>query len=337
MISLHRPKLSAPALLCLLACGGGQGSGAIEPGTESQLAIAGSQSLLQKMVLAPSSVVFQGVRRVEAHWEVDGASQDLVYRELVSGDGQGRFAIDPLEVLQPPLSQPETDVFHLLQKTREGFLYRYRDFRVSELGLFLANYRVTDSGAIAQVAGRACAELAIRPRVDSDRVWRVWVDLENGLVLRAREQLADGTLVSLMEFESLALAPDLSQVQFHVSINQEESLREDELVEQVGFPLAKPKLLPAGYQLTDTAAIIDITDNRPWAKLTYGDGLEQVIFLLGGAVGAQGLTGLGADVVQALAVGPWTVLQGQVQGQRVIVMGKVSEQALLDMLESAFF
>ncbi|HVS10109.1 MAG TPA: sigma-E factor regulatory protein RseB domain-containing protein [Planctomycetota bacterium] len=335
MASLHRPKLRL--LLLAVALGCGQGPGAPGPDGGSQLATAGAQSLLQKMVLAPSSVAYQGVRRVEAHWQIASAPQDLAYRELVSGDGQGGFAIDPLEVLQPQLTRPEVDIFQLLQKGREGFLYRYRDFRVSDLGLFLASYSATDSGVISQVAGRSCAQLTIEPRTDSDRLWRAWVDIETGLVLRAREELEDGTLVSLMEFESLSLAPDLSQVQFHVPINEELPLPETELAVKLGFPLAKPKLLPAGYQLTDTASVTDITDHRAWAKLTYGDGLEQVIFLHGGAVGAQGLTGLGADVVQSLAVGPWTVLQGQVQGQRVIAMGKVGEQALLDMVESAFF
>jgi hypothetical protein len=40
------------------------------------------------------------------------------------------------------MSPSKRDLFLLMQKTREGFFYRHRDFRIRDLGRFLDQYNV---------------------------------------------------------------------------------------------------------------------------------------------------------------------------------------------------
>ncbi|MDE0890963.1 MAG: hypothetical protein OSB14_02110, partial [Planctomycetota bacterium] len=102
-----------------------------------------------------------GVRRVEIREGADSPFT-LIYREELSVDEEGRFAIDPVEVVEPQMSPSKRELFLLMQKTREGFFYRYRDFRIRDLARFLEQYTVTESQYPVFVVNRECVELEIR-------------------------------------------------------------------------------------------------------------------------------------------------------------------------------
>ncbi len=305
-----------------------------------------SASLLALMLDAHAKTLYQGVRRYEHHSTVGGLPQHLVYREQVSSDGAGAYAVDPLDLIDPQVSQAQEDLFLLLQHARAGLMFRYRDFRVRDLDAFTANYVAIDSGIQVQVVGRACAELQVQLQQAPDRRWVVHVDLENGLVLRAREEAPDGTLISLSEFESLSLTPDLSSVAFHQSQFGEQSLVPGSLAasQSLGFVPQEPTLLPAGWDRIECAKLVDPTDgNRAWAKFVYSDGVELLFYLQAkrDQPPAQVKTGqpgvpLGPDVVRTLAVGAWKLTQGRVHGRDLVVMGKVAETVLYDLIQSSF-
>jgi hypothetical protein len=75
------------------------------------------------------TVAHGGTRRLEYHYEIAGAPQSLICEERVTADGRGHFAIDPLRVGAPALTDAQREVFDLVQKNREGFFFRFRDFR----------------------------------------------------------------------------------------------------------------------------------------------------------------------------------------------------------------
>ena len=63
--------------------------------------------------------------------EGPGSPLVLTYRENVSVAGDGTFAIDPGEVIEPQMSPETSDLFDLLQKSREAFFHRSK--RVPQL------------------------------------------------------------------------------------------------------------------------------------------------------------------------------------------------------------
>jgi len=301
-----------------------------------------SVSLLHLMVGATKKVEFQGVRRYEAYWNGGSGPQSLVYRETVSADGTGQFAIEPQELIQPALPPAQTAQFLLLQKVREGLSFRYRDFEIRDIDTFAANYTAIFTGQKVTVAGRQAERLMIQRRDPTDRRFVVDVDPDNGLVLRAREELSDGTLVALSEFESLDLSPDLSGVVFHQSVSGEQTLPPGSALtsQNLGFQPSTPRQVPAGWRLIEVAKLVDPIDDRPWAKLVYSDGVELCFFVVAapGQPTFHVQPGPPPDAyhVRSLAIGPWTVLQGEIAGRDVVVMGKQDGQVLADLIRSAF-
>jgi hypothetical protein len=344
-LSLHvlGAALAALPLLGLVACDQGAPTG--ESPTDARGALA-STSLLHLMVGAPQRVEFQGVRRYEARWSDASGPHALVYREEVSSDGRGRFAVDPVELIEPALSPAQEAQFLLLQKLREGLFFRYRDFTIRDVDAFARNYVADFTGQQLPVAGHLAERLQIE--ASSDRVeeagrrYTVDVDPSNGLVLRVREELADGTLVSLSEFESLTYTPDLTGVVFNKTVSGEESLPTGTplTASALGFQPHPPKAVPHGWRLHEVATLTDPTTDLPWVKLVYTDGLE-VLFFAEAGPGQPTFQSPGAAAPQpprlrSLSIGSWTVLQGQIDGRELVVMGRSGEDVLADLVRSAF-
>lgn len=296
-----------------------------------------TQSLMRRICKSPWDVAFQGVRRIEQHWQVDTTSYSLVYREQVSADGNGRFAVDPLELIEPQVSLMEQTIFAQLQKAREGFLYRYRDFHIHDEVRFARYYSAVASGTTTTVAGRDCQELAIQRRTDARIVYELAVDSETGLVLRCRQVLPDGTLIGSMEFESVSYALDPFQIEWHQSANEEEDLaRGARAQQQLGFA----PMLPSGdggsftlLESTKLSSPAPAGGTQTWAKYTLTDGVEVVFFLDGGPDPAS----VDGDVMRlSPSVGPWNHVEGSLHGERLMGMGRVSSDELLDLLDSVF-
>jgi hypothetical protein len=298
-------------------------------------------SLLQRVAAARQTTVFQGVRLVELHFEDDAGPHAVVVRERVSADGRGAFAIEALEVVEPPMTVSQYAVFLSLQSLREGMNWRYRDFSIDGLGLFLQNYTAVDTGNTVQVAGFAACEWRVERSDASGSKYTLRIDPLTGLVLQAREESQEGTLISEMTYESLSFAPDLSGVVWHQSVNQETDLPTVGLLaRQVGFEPRAPRTLPAGFQLLERTRIVDPLDGSLWVKMTYGDGLENLFFLHGGPIVGDngihsGVPEIQADLVEVAAAAPWIVARGNLRGERVLLLGKVTEDQLIAMLRSA--
>jgi hypothetical protein len=319
---------------------------------------AASLPFLEKIPEAPSSVAYSGERHVRLSYVVAGTLKDLEYDETVHSDGHGRFSIVPGKVSAPAMTDDEAAFFAILQERRDGFFYRYRDFRIRDLRAFLRNWSATDQGLRETVAGRECAVLEFRKvRGDGSR-YKAWIDVSTGLVMRAEEFDAQGARVGLVEFREFTLAPDLSTLALHGDRSEPKALDlSTDTTTALGFQVLRPKILPDGYRLERAESVTAEAASNPgagapnetrgeprgerWARIAYGDGVEQIFFLqslspdAAQASTAPGEVDVGSRFVRVFHVGPWTVLQGQFDRTRAIVMGKVDEASLLRMLKSA--
>jgi hypothetical protein len=99
-------------------------------------------SFLARMPEAPFTTALSGVRRASFFWSTSAGESRLVHEERVAADGQGRFLVEPLVVHEPAMTSEQAQLFALLQKNREGFLWRWRDFRIRDLSLFQQNWQL---------------------------------------------------------------------------------------------------------------------------------------------------------------------------------------------------
>ncbi len=369
---VRRPsdRLGAGALTALLLAGLGACTDASgSPEASSSTAIlstsgpvaAAPTQLLGLMQMAATTVTFGGQRRYEAHWTLDGSPQQLIYREDVITDGTGRFSIDTTEVIAPNLSTSQEDLFLLLQKTRQGFFFNHRDFAIRDMALLLQNWVVTDLGTTTFL-GRSCTLLNVQRQQAPASYYELTVDNQNGLVLRAEEREMTGGLLSISEFETLSLMPSLTGVVWHQGVTTE-TVIESSLTQlaELSFIPVQPKLLPPGYELVETAAVVEPGQTGEWARFSYSDGVEELFFLHQGVAAQQGATSAGGptagtgagtgsgsqgagkgpknnqDVVNYTHVGPWTLVFGEIDDEAFLALGKVSREELRDMVESAFF
>lgn len=290
------------------------------------------------------TVAHTGIRRLEFP-RVTGPGRS--FRERITTDGHGRYSIEPVDALEG--SAAEWQTFELMQRAREGFLFRYRDFLVRDPRLFERNWRSIDLGRTALVAGRSCALYRVERVEGAPIVFELSIDAGTGLVLASQERDAGGELVAAMTYESVRLHPELGATVWHVPSNEEralDSVRDDQ-VGEIGVQPLQPRLLPPGYGPLEEATVGDGQGKR-WLKLTYSDGIEPLFFfqaltsdLSEGVRGATPHSGarLGAppspSSVLVFEIGAATAIQGTVGGVELMVIGKTPRAELLDLIESS--
>lgn len=342
-----RLALAIPALALVLtaACQRTSDETSSLPATHADEGAASlSPNLLQRIADAPDGVAYSGRRRVSYFYTLAGTPAPLAYTELVWCDGQGGFAIDP-DLADAPvltsLSAGEQELFEFLQKQREAFFHRHRDFRIRDLAAFTSAYQIADTGADPTVAGLSCDELVVR-RVDPGASWyRLAVEPSTGLVLRSEELGAANQVLARVEFLDLDLSPDLSGVELHAPLPLQPLDLAGDPAAQLGFPPRIPQALPAGFALRAAEMIVDDGTGHRWSRLSYGDGVEQIFFLHtdlgpGAPTSNDPATTLSAKrSVRVFQVGPWSFAQGFLGRQRMTAVGKVAIDDLLLAIDSA--
>jgi hypothetical protein len=341
------PKLvawSQRAFCAVLLAGCGAHADVVAPGSNAANGQA-NRSFLEKIPGAPMTVAYAGSRHVAIHYAQDGVPSLLEYDEDVTSDGRGNFVVVPGQVTAPPMTTEQREFFAILQERRDGFFYRYRDFRIRDWRTFQQNWRVVDTGLQESVAGRSSAVLEVRRLRGALDRYRAWIDPETGLVMRADEFDVNDQLVSRTEFVTFTLTPDLSGVALHGDRNPGKPFDPtSDTTQSLGFRVLVPTILPEGYRLERSESLSvggPGAESSTWARLAFGDGVEQLFFLQTTATAGQSALAASNEVdvgprsVRIFQVGPWTVVQGQFNGVRAIVVGKAELASLLRMLKSA--
>jgi hypothetical protein len=281
-------------------------------------------------------VAHQGTRTLELFGADDSV---LRFREVIATDGAGRYSIRPLGPAGSTVA--DWDSFELTQVAREGFLFRYRDFAVRDAQLFRENWLLERLATDANVAGRTCQLYRAERTRGPAAAYELSVDVATGLILASREYDAEDRLVARMTYDDFQTVFDHDAIVWHVPANDERALEpEDEL------PVAplEPHLLPDGHAEIELATVAEGSGRR-WVKRTYSDGVECAFFFQGlpervleKPTRAQVLDSAAPRAPSALVVfqlGPVTVVQGELDGYDLLVLGKQPEAELLDLLESA--
>jgi hypothetical protein len=333
---------AALALACAAACSRAPAGGgaAVEPSASASNATAIADAhlpLLERIQTAPMRVRHGGTRRLQFYYATAGVDHQLAYTEHVATDGNGHFALDPVAVEAPAMTVPQSQVFELLQKQREGFFFRYRDFGVRQRDLFLANYTVQVLGQTIVVAGRECTQLEVRRRRAAPTWYLAAVD-ETGLVLSWSEYTTgDNRLLSRSEYLEFTLEPDLAGVDWFESPLEIEPLDPGhENTTLLGFHPHQLQVLPPGYQLLRSEMVTE--RGVKWLRRVYGDGVENLFVLEhGSATPKVAVAGPPTTItVRLCQVGAWTLAEAVDGADQFFVVGKVGEDDVVSCLRSAF-
>jgi len=283
-------------------------------------------------------VAHTGVRRLEFA-AVSG--RGISYLERLTTDGNGNYAIEPVSVLDS--SSLDWDLFSMLHQLREGFHFRYRDFRVHDPVLFLRNWRTTPLG-LTTVAGRSCQRYRIERSVGERIAFELAADVETALILATEQFDADGQSLASMVYESIQLDPPVAGVAWHRPSNAERVLDEDQAAADLGFRPLQPRLLPEGYALEQMAQVTE-EGGSDWLMQTFTDGIQPLFFLQAlhvqdpGKLSKTGTrqeeSGPETSRVVTFQVGNATVIQGRVDGFDLMLVGRAPETELLDLIESS--
>lgn len=273
------------------------------------------------------TVAHSGLRRFEF---TPPTGAGLTYRERITTDGNGRFALEPVDASDVD----NWSAFELVQRVREGFLFRYRDFLVRDRQLFGRNWRTIDRGETVTVAGRICQRYRVERTIGEPRAFELSVDAETGLVLASEELDSGGARIAAMVYETIQLEPDLRFVAWHVASNEERVLDPlRSVAEQIQVQPLEPRLLPVGYAPLEAATVRD-GEGAQWLKLTYTDGVEPLFLFQGLDSLAHAGLGSSSSSVVVFQVGAATVIQGKVDAFDLMVIGKALKAELLDLIES---
>ena len=326
--------VASATLGCLVACGQPSSSTTdTETASAIQIPIPSSQvGLVNKISRSTSSIPFLGTR---VYRLFDGAplgAPELSYREEVASDGAGQFSIEVLDLITPTMLPSDEAIQLQLLSARGGLLYQYRGFAIRDLVQFLDNFTLVDLQSTVTIAGIAAAEYEV---LGATTRWTLAVDTTTGVVLRAVEEDLTGEFLSSIEFESIDYAPDLSTVAWHQSSILETQLALND-PSPFTFDVLNPVLIPNGYQVVEFSQLTEPVTGSVWAKRTYTNGVDMLFFLQTDQAAPVDLaTPYPANQVSSSRVGSWRVLDGQVSGQRVILMGKVTDSELAQLMQSS--
>ncbi|MFT7485048.1 MAG: hypothetical protein ACI9F9_000894 [Candidatus Paceibacteria bacterium] len=290
-------------------------------------------------------VAYRGTRKVTIHTRVLDLVGEVVYTEEVASDGNGGFAIFPLNVVSPLMDWVEEDNYLRRQESRQGFFFRHRDFRIRKDARFWLNYKVLDLGQTQVIASRTCETFQFRRLDGTGNIFEVAVDPLTSLVMSESCATVAGDPVSEMNFNSFQLAADLSDLQLVSVAGDWQETDQATLPSVLAHEPLIPVAPPIGFDLQETRYLTPqpgSPQTNTWAQFVYGDGVEQVFFLfedsdgVTGNTGPMGDTGLNnPDVIRSYSFGPWKMLEGHVRGRDVLSVGRVNSGELLLMLQSA--
>jgi hypothetical protein len=321
-----RGVVAGLAALAFIACGGDPGQTGSAPLVERT-----AQGPFSGLVAERGTVAHAGERTIEVH---DALGLVVAHRERIVTDGAGRFSVRPIEALSSV-----SDDWEFRQINREGYLFRYRDFAIRNQAQFERNYRLTDLGLEATVAGRLCRHYLVERTRGEARSFKLAVDVASRLILQVEERDADGRLATSMTYTTYEEAPELSTAVWFESVHEETHLAVDD---PSGL---RPRRLPEGFVPHEAVRLR--SGEEEWIRRTYTDGVETVFFLHRTREGrpadreaAAASTGGGlpyeeAEDVLLYRMGAAGVAQALLPEGSFVAVGKLADRALVDLIESA--
>ena len=346
------PLGRAALLTAATAVAGLVGScGQVDLLTPEEAALVGD--VLGMVKIAPDTVAFDGERHIE-RFEGEFSTLLTAHIERVQADGQGGFNIDPLQVLQSGAISSEQLL--ILEDSRVGWNWRFRDFRIHDIEAALQNYSILSFGESTTVAGRACQHLDVAITWDPFTILHsIDVDVQTGLVLRHEVLENQDQLRYRSEYTSISFTDLEPFVPHTLHTEFEEFASIGDLEDDLGFELQVPRTLPDGFHRQQFGKLAD-SPGSTWGLVQFTDGIEP-LFLLSrpridptGRVPDPKIAGVGVsvskfdaptsesdgeDLMSGRVEGALSILQADLGAQRLIAVGRVPMVELRYWLDSA--
>ena len=141
-----------------------------------------------------------------------------------------------------------------------------------------SHYDVALSGT-GRVAGRAAEQISVTPR-DGDRYgYKLWLDRENGLLLRSELIGTNGEKLEVFQFTSIAFGRDVSPTALQPSEDANLSAMHLESAKAIPVRSPMPRLrwhtgwVPAGFSMATAEVLQSPARPKPVETVMYSDGL----------------------------------------------------------------
>lgn len=273
----------------------------------------------------------------------------IEHREMLTTDGQGGFLLELISVNDTnaqggtdPQVAADWPLIEALFELRSPYYWRYRDFRIRDVGLLLQNYWLSSDG-LATVAGRPVWLLRSTSKTDG-RVFDYAVDQATGAFLSTRVHDPVRQVTLYTEFLNVDFQPDLSGMVFHNNGTVVMPLATGSPASwTTGSVALRFRLIPAGYVLWRTEEILVPGQQVPYHVDVYSDGAE-TLFLVQRPIASGGLGLLHGSgtvagipqppIIHAMEVGRATILSAQTEDVAVALMGTAPQGELLTVFEA---
>ena len=306
---------------------------------------SGGGSVAPFLMLVPSakdSTAHRGVRR---EW-VDQGNGVLETRQDVGADGTGDFAIELLETLSLPSGVNPLSFPIAFENTLRA-QWLVGGFRLRDLDRVAQNYSILILPQTPVVAGIPCVRVEFFRNAPLGRRpghYEADIDPETGFVLAWREFDVTRQPIVESEYESFVYDGDVSDLNLRgrTFIAQPLDLGGN-LPQQAGFDVHYPDIVPDGFEVI-SGEVMDVPTSfaqagslvlKPgsWVRFLVTDGLETVTFVHNDL---QVPAAAVPSVITVLRLGTWEVGFGEVHGTTYAIAGRLTEEQLHQIIESAF-
>lgn len=203
-----------------------------------------------------------------------------------------------------------------------------------EVDKIKASYQVR-MGGTERIGGREGQIVYLKPRDKYRYGYKLWADLEYGLLLKSVSRNEHDHVMEQMAFTQLALLNTQNMDWFHPHIDpNKQYVMEEQPNNRVSTTDAEHwsvDRLPAGYKQVDQIERMVPGKNVPLTHIVFSDGLSSVsLFIEPLARGARpklGATSLGATNIHANVV----------EGHQIMVVGEVPEATVTQIANSVSF
>lgn len=243
--------------------------------------------------------------------------------------------------------------------------------RIHSIDLLFQNYEVKRDGR-ESIAGRLAERVVVTPRWPGRPTRTMWIDPESGFLLAAETRMPEDGTVAVLRFEELEFDPEFSEGTFAAPAKRPEpaatdgeapkkpaagfnlfsgftraNTNLDAARAEVKFRVLLPRSLPSGFALGETA-VLRLGDASA-LHMVYTDGLATLslfeydlkqipwlgFFKWGGKKKPEeAAPAPGEPVVRRFRMGPVAVLQYDVEGTNVALIGSIPSEEMVGMLET---
>lgn len=266
-------------------------------------------------------------------------SMRVVHKVIAGGNHQRLFALngEPREIIRDAekvwcyLPNKKTGVHEYRQNSKQSFPYSLPDM-IGELDQY---YKFELEQTLGRIVDRETQILQITPKDNFRYGYRLWLDIDTGLLLRAVLQRPDLSTIEQYMFTDLEITDNILDAWLQPSTSKESLTwygQDDLKQEQKVKPKTEqPKVtqaewiahdLPAGFKLVKTIHRQSPMNKQWFDHYIYSDGIASV------SVFIEDTTKSNKPLVNSMSMGAMNVAINTQQGYRISAVGEVPDDTV---------